>query len=231
MDKMISAQKSETIGPMTLKLLLVDDHEVVRVGLRTVLSRQEDMQVADEAATGQEAVRKALQIQPDIVLMDVRMIGMSGIEACREITRAAPSVKVIMLTSYADDETVFESISAGASGYVLKQIGSDDLIKAIRTVGAGYSTLDPSATSRVFSRMRQQARKRENGPFAALTDQELRALSLLAEGRTNREIAQMLGLGEGTVRNYVSGMFAKLDVTNRAEAAAYATTHNIRDYL
>jgi len=228
---MISAQKSETIGPMTLKLLLVDDHEVVRVGLRTVLSRQEDMQVADEAATGQEAVRKALQIQPDIVLMDVRMIGMSGIEACREITRAAPSVKVIMLTSYADDETVFESISAGASGYVLKQIGSDDLIKAIRTVGAGYSTLDPSATSRVFSRMRQQARKRENGPFAALTDQELRALSLLAEGRTNREIAQMLGLGEGTVRNYVSGMFAKLDVTNRAEAAAYATTHNIRDYL
>lgn len=214
-----------------LKLLLVDDHEVVRVGLRTVLSRQEDMLVVDEAATGQEGVRKALQIQPDIVLMDVRMTGMTGIEACREITRVAPAIKVIMLTSYADDETVFESISAGASGYVLKQIGSEDLIRAIRAVGAGHSALDPVATSRVFARMRQQARQREDSAFAHLTEQELRALAYLVEGRTNREIAQLLGLSEGTVRNYVSGIFAKLHVTNRAEAAAYATAHNIRDYL
>lgn len=214
-----------------LKLLLVDDHEVVRVGLRTLLSWQENMQVVDDASTGQEAVRKATQLLPDIVIMDVRMAGMSGIEACREITRLAPSVKVIMLTSSNDDETLFDSISAGASGYILKQIGSEDLIRAIRAVGEGQSMLDPIATSRVFARVRQQARKRDNSPFSILTEQEMRALSLVAEGRTNREIAQMMGLGEGTVRNYVSGVFAKLHVTNRAEAAAFATAQNIKDYL
>lgn len=214
-----------------LKLLIVDDHEVVRVGLRTLLSWQENMQVVGDASSGQEAVRKAMQLLPDIVIMDVRMAGMSGIEACREITRQAPGVKVIMLTSSNDDETLFGSISAGASGYILKQIGSEDLIRAIRAVGEGQSMLDPVATSRVFARMRQQTRKREHGPFAMLTDQELRALSLLAEGYTNREIAQNMGLGEGTVRNYVSGVFAKLNVTNRAEAAAFATAQNIKDYL
>lgn len=214
-----------------LRLLLVDDHEVVRVGLKTLLMRQEDFQVIDEASTGQEAVRKALLHVPDIVIMDVRLSGMSGIEACREITRAAPNVKVIILTSYGDDETLFDSIAAGASGYVLKQIGSEDLIKSIRTVGTGQSTLDPATTSRVFARMREQARKREESAFSQLTEQELRVLSFLAEGHTNREIAQMLGLGEGTVRNYVSSVFAKLHVNNRAEAAAYAAAHNIRDYL
>lgn len=214
-----------------LRLLLVDDHEVVRVGLKTLLMRQEDFQVIDEASSGQEAVRKALLHVPDVVIMDVRLSGMSGIEACREITRAAPNVKVIVLTSYGDDETLFDSIAAGASGYVLKQIGSEDLIKSIRTVGTGQSTLDPATTSRVFARMREQARKREESAFSQLTEQELRVLSFLAEGHTNREIAQMLGLGEGTVRNYVSSVFAKLHVNNRAEAAAYAAAHNIRDYL
>ena len=214
-----------------LRLLLVDDHEVVRVGLKTLLTRQEDLHVIDEASTGQEAVRKSLQHVPDIVVMDVRLGGMSGIEACREITRAVPSVKVIMLTSYGDDETLFDSIAAGASGYVLKQIGSEDLIKSIRTVGNGQSTLDPATTSRVFARMREQARKREESAFSQLTEQELRVLAFLAEGHTNREIAQMLGLGEGTVRNYVSSVFAKLHVNNRAEAAAYAAAHNIRDYM
>ncbi|MFC1463724.1 MAG: response regulator [Candidatus Brachytrichaceae bacterium NZ_4S206] len=214
-----------------LRLILVDDHEVVRIGLRTLLARHPEFEVVDEAATGQEAVRKALMHRPDIVIMDVRLSGMSGIEACREITQAAPNVKVIMLTSYGDDDTLFESIAAGASGYVLKQIGSDELIRSIENVGRGEASLDPTTTSRVFARMREIARKREESAFALLTEQELRVLAHLAEGRTNREIADILVLGEGTVRNYVSSIFAKLHVNNRAEAAAYAAAHNIRDYL
>jgi two-component system response regulator DevR len=214
-----------------LRLLLVDDHEVVRVGLRTLLGRHSEFEIVDEASTGHEAVRKALMYQPDIVIMDVRLSGMSGIEACREITQAAPNIKVIMLTSYGDDDTLFESIAAGASGYVLKQIGSNELIRAIENVGKGDSTLDPTTTSRVFARMREIARKREESAFAQLTEQELRVLAHLAEGHTNREIADILVLGEGTVRNYVSSIFTKLNVNNRAEAAAYAAAHNIRDYL
>jgi len=214
-----------------LRLILVDDHEVVRIGLRTLLSRHPEFEVVDEAASGHEAVRKALMHRPDIVIMDVRLSGMSGIEACREITQAAPNVKVIMLTSYGDDDTLFESIAAGASGYVLKQIGSDELIRSIENVGRGEASLDPTTTSRVFARMREIARKREESAFAMLTEQELRVLAHLAEGRTNREIADILVLGEGTVRNYVSSIFAKLHVNNRAEAAAYAAAHNIRDYL
>ncbi len=214
-----------------LRLLLVDDHEVVRVGLRTLLNRNPDFDVVDEAVSGQEAVRKALMHRPDIVIMDVRLVGMSGIEACREITAAAPDVKVIVLTSYGDDDTLFEAISAGASGYVLKQIGSGDLIKAIETVGRGNAALDPAATSRVFAKMREEARKKEESAFSELTEQELRVLTYLSEGRTNREIADAISLGEGTVRNYVSSIFSKLHVNNRAEAAAYAAAHNIRDYL
>ncbi len=214
-----------------LRLLLVDDHEVVRVGLRTLLSRNPDFEVVDEAISGQEAVRKALMHRPDIVVMDVRLSGMSGIEACREITESAPDVKVIILTSYGDDDTLFEAIAAGASGYVLKQIGSGDLIKAIETVGRGNAALDPATTSRVFAKMREEARRKEESAFSELTEQELRVLSSLAEGRTNREIADLLSLGEGTVRNYVSSIFSKLHVNNRAEAAAYAAAHNIRDYL
>jgi len=211
--------------------LLVDDHEVVRVGLRALLGRHPDFEIIDEASSGQEAVRKALLHRPGIVVMDVRLNGMSGIEACREITQAAPDVKVIMLTSYGDDDTLFEAIAAGASGYVLKQIGSNDLIKSIETVGRGDSTLDPTTTSRVFARMREQARKKEESAFSDLTEQELRVLAYLSEGKTNREIADALSLGEGTVRNYVSSVFSKLHVNNRAEAAAYAAAHNIRDYM
>jgi two-component system response regulator DevR len=214
-----------------IRLLLVDDHEVVRVGLRALLSRHPDFEVIDEASSGQEAVRKALLHRPEIVVMDVRLNGMSGIEACREITQAAPDVKVIMLTSYGDDDTLFDAIAAGASGYVLKQIGSNDLIKSIETVGRGDSTLDPTTTSRVFARMREQARKKEESAFSDLTEQELRVLAHLSEGKTNREIAEVLSLGEGTVRNYVSSVFSKLHVNNRAEAAAYAAAHNIRDYM
>ena len=214
-----------------LRIILVDDHEVVRIGLKTMLSRYPDFEVVDEASTGLEAVRKVVQHRPDIVILDVRLSGMSGIEACKEIVVKAPGVKIIMLTSYGDDDTLFESIAAGASGYVLKQVGSDDLVKKIQEVGRGEAAADAVTTSRMFARMREMARKREESAFSLLTEQELRVLALLAEGKTNREIADALVLGEGTVRNYVSSVFSKLHVSNRAEAAAYAAAHNVRDYL
>lgn len=216
---------------MTLRILIVDDHEVVRVGLRALLDRHPNFKVVDEAGTAREAVQKALLHRPDVVVMDIRMPGRSGIDACREIVAQLPETRVIILTSYAEDELLFDAIEAGACGYVLKQIGSDDLIRAIETVGRGEALLDPSVTRRVLERVREAARREEEAAFAELTEQELRVLALVAEGKTNREIAQALYLGEGTVRNYVSSILGKLGLTNRAEAAAYAVQHNLKEYL
>ena len=216
---------------MTLRIIIVDDHEVVRLGLRTLLERQPNFTVVDEAATAKEAVEKTLQAKPDVVVMDIRLPGGSGIEACRQITAQMPETKVIMLTSYAEDEMLFDAISAGACGYVLKQIGSDDLIRAVEAVGEGEALLDPALTQRVFDRVREAARKEQEQAFAGLTDQEMRVLAQVAEGKTNREIAEVLFLGEGTVRNYVSSVLSKLNLTNRAEAAAYAVRHNLDEFL
>jgi two-component system response regulator DevR len=216
---------------MTLKIIIVDDHEVVRLGLRTLLDRHPDFTVIDEAATVREAVQKSLLLRPDVVVMDIRLLGGSGIDACRKIVEQAPEVKVIMLTSYAEDEMLFDAIAAGACGYVLKQIGSDDLIRAVESVGRGEALLDPALTQRVFARVREAARREHEEAFASLTDQELRVLSQVAEGKTNREIAEALYLGEGTVRNYVSSILRKLQLTNRAEAAAYAVEHHLKEFL
>lgn len=216
---------------MTLRILIVDDHEVVRLGLRALLDRHPDFSVVDEAGTAREAIQKALLHRPDVVVMDIRLPGRSGIDACREIVAQLPETRVIMLTSYAEDELLFDAIAAGACGYVLKQIGSDDLIRAIEAVGRGEALLDPSVTRRVLERVREAARKDETAPFAELTEQELRVLALVAEGKTNREIARALYLGEGTVRNYVSSILSKLGVTNRAEAAAFAVRHHLKEYL
>lgn len=213
------------------RILLVDDHEVVRLGLKTLIERQPDMEVVAEAATAAEAVTKALAHRPDVVVMDIRLAGDSGIDACREITLALPEAKVIMLTSYAEDEMLFAAIRAGATGYVLKQAGGQDVIRALTAVAEGHSLLDPALTERVFAEVRRAARAQDVTAFAQLTEQERRVLALLADGRTNREIAAELHLGEGTVRNYVSNIFGKLGVSNRAEAAAYATKHNLRDAL
>lgn len=214
-----------------LRIIIVDDHEVVRLGLRTLLDRHPDFTVIDEAGTAREAIEKTLHHQPDVVVMDVRLQGGSGIEACRKIMVQEPNIKVIILTSFAEDEMLFDAISAGAAGYVLKQIGGDDLVRSIERVGRGEALLDPSLVQKVFTRVREAARKEEAAAFAELTDQELRVLAQVAEGKTNRQIAKALFLGEGTVRNYVSSILSKLSLTNRAEAAAYAVEHNLKDYL
>ncbi len=216
---------------MALRIIIVDDHEVVRLGLRTLLEHHPDFTVVDEAATAKQAVQKTLLLCPDVVVMDIRLPGGSGIDACRKIVEQAPETKVIMLTSYAEDEMLFDAIAAGACGYVLKQIGSDDLVRAIETVGEGEALLDPALTQRVFARVREAARKEQEEAFAGLTDQEMRVLAQVAEGKTNREIAGVMFLGEGTVRNYVSSILRKLNLTNRAEAAAYAVEHNLKDFL
>jgi DNA-binding NarL/FixJ family response regulator len=211
--------------------MIVDDHEVVRLGLRGLLERQPGWEVTAEAATADEAVSRALEYRPDVVVMDIRLAGGSGIEACRRIIAALPDTHVIMLTSYAEDELLFDAIAAGAAGYVLKQIGSDELVRAIDMVGRGEALLDPSLTRRVLARVREASRKEAFAAFADLTEQELRVLALIAEGKTNREIAESLYLGEGTVRNYVSNILGKLGVSNRAEAAAYAVEHNLKDHM
>jgi len=211
--------------------MVVDDHEVVRLGLRGLLERQPGWEVVAEASTGDEAVARALEYRPDVVVMDIRLAGSSGIDACRRIINQSPETRVVMLTSYAEDELLFDAIAAGAAGYVLKQIGSDELVRAIETVGRGEALIDPSLTRRVLARVREAARKEAFAAFSDLTEQELRVLSLISEGKTNREIAESLYLGEGTVRNYVSNILGKLGVSNRAEAAAYAVEHNLKDHM
>jgi DNA-binding NarL/FixJ family response regulator len=213
------------------RILLVDDHEVVRVGLRTLLEQHPNFEVVAEASTAREAIDRTQSHKPDVVVMDIRLKGGSGIEACQEITNRFPETKVIMLTSYAEDEMLFSAIRAGAAGYVLKQIGGDDLVRAIEAVGRGEALLDPAVTQRIFQEVRKAAREEEASAFSDLTQQEMHVLQLVSEGRTNRQIAEMLYLGEGTVRNYVSSILSKLNVRNRAEAAAYAVEHNLKDYL
>jgi DNA-binding NarL/FixJ family response regulator len=211
--------------------MLVDDHEVVRLGLRSLLERQAGFEVVAEAATETEAIEQALEHEPDVVLMDVRLQGGSGVVATEEIVQKLPDTNVIILTSYAEDDVLFAAIRAGAVGYVLKQADSGDLLRAIESAARGESTLDPSLTQRVFAEVRRSIQREEAAAFTDLTPQEMQVLSLIAEGQTNREIANKLFLSEGTVRNYVSSILSKLEVSNRAEAAAYAIQHHLKDYL
>jgi DNA-binding NarL/FixJ family response regulator len=216
---------------MRMKILLVDDHEIVRLGLKSLLSRYPSFEVVGEAGTAKEAVDKARQYKPDVVVMDIRMPGRSGIEATREIMQKQPATKVIMLTSYVEDEMLFEAISAGAVGYVLKQIGSGDLVRALEAVSRGESLIDPALMRKVISKLREASRKAEDEAFGTLTEQELKVLALVAEGKTNKEIASAIFLSEKTVRNYVSVILSKLNLSTRSEAAAYAVKHHIQDHL
>jgi len=213
------------------RILLVDDHEVVRLGLKSLLERRPQFDVVGEAGSAREALEKTASLQPDVVVMDIRLPGTSGIEACEQIVAQHPNTKVIMLTSYAEDEMLFSAIRAGASGYILKQIGSEDLVKALESVGRGEGLLDPAVTQRVFQEVRRAVKEEEASAFSHLSQQEKHVLLLVSEGKTNREIAKTLFLGEGTVRNYVSSILAKLNVSNRAEAAAYAVEHSLKQYI
>ncbi len=213
------------------RIVLVDDHEVVRLGLKSLLERHPQFEVVGEASSAREALEQVAALKPEIVLMDIRLPGTSGIEACEEIVNKYPGTKVIMLTSYAEDEMLFSAIRAGASGYILKQIGSEELIRALESVSRGEALLDPAVTQRVFQEVRRAVKEEEASAFAHLSQQEKHVLLLVSEGKTNREIAKSLFLGEGTVRNYVSSILSKLGVNNRAEAAAYAVEHNLREYI
>jgi len=214
-----------------LRIVLVDDHEVVRLGLRSLLERQPDLVVVGEAETAQEAVCAVESLAPDVVVLDIRLPGRSGVEACAEIKRRRPETKIVVLTSYAEDEVLLDAIAAGAEGYVLKQVGSDDLVRALRRVGRGERLLDPRLTNQVFAKLRQMRQRERAAAFADLSEQELRVLALVTEGKTNREIGEALYLSEKTVRNYVSDILSKLGHTSRAQAAAYAARHRIEDYL
>lgn len=215
---------------MGLRILLVDDHEVVRVGIRALIERQPGMEVVGEAGTVREAVAQAQQLAPDVVVLDVRLPGGDGLEACRRIKAHRPETRIIVLTSFPDDEVIFDAIACGADGYVLKQIGSDELIRALERVGRGESLLDPSVMDQVFAKMREVRRQERAQAFADLSGQEMQILARIAEGQTNREIGEALHLSEKTVRNYVSTLLNKLDVSSRAQAAAYAARNRIEDY-
>jgi DNA-binding NarL/FixJ family response regulator len=205
----------------TLKVMLVDDHEVVRQGLRALLEGEDDIEVVTEAESGPSAVSLASAHKPDVVVMDVRMPDGSGVEACRAIRDENPGIQVIMLTSFSDDEALFNSIMAGAAGFVLKQIRGRDLIEAIRTVGGGKSLLDPDVTQRVLERLRKAKFDEKDPKLSRLSPQEERILDMVGEGMTNREIADRIHLSDKTVKNYVSTILQKLEVARRAEAASY----------
>ena len=211
-----------------LRLLVVDDHEVVRQGLVSLLERREHFQVVAEAGTAAEAVEMARKFEPDLVIMDVRLPDGSGIEACREIRAEFPTTRVVILTSYPDEEAVLSAIIAGASGYLLKQIRGRDLISALESVGRGESLLDPAVTEKVLDRVRRIATGTYTDELAQLTQQEQKILLLVAEGKTNKEIATEVFLSDKTVKNYVSSILSKLNLERRAQAAAFVARHRLK---
>jgi DNA-binding NarL/FixJ family response regulator len=209
------------------RLLVVDDHEVVRQGLVALLDRREEFQVVAEAGTVAEAIELARRFQPEIIVMDVRLPDGSGIEACREIRAELPGTRVVILTSYPDEEAVLSAIVAGASGYLLKQVRARDLVAALEAVGRGESLLDPAVTEKVLERVRRIASGAYTDELAQLTHQEQKILLLVAEGKTNKEIAAEVFLSDKTVKNYVSSILSKLNLERRAQAAAFVAKHRI----
>ena len=219
---------TETQPPVVLRLLVVDDHEVVRQGLVALLDRRDGFQVVAEAGTVAEALEQARRHEPEIVIMDVRLPDGSGIEACREIRAELPATKVVMLTSYPDEEAVLSAIVAGASGYLLKQVRARDLVAALEAVGRGESLLDPAVTEKVLERIRRIASgSQDTDELSQLTGQERKILLLVAEGMTNKEIAAEIFLSDKTVKNYVSSILAKLNLERRAQAAAFVAKHRL----
>lgn len=204
-----------------ITVFLLDDHEVVRRGVHEMLSVEEDIEVVGEAGTAADALVRIPATRPDVAVLDVRLPDGSGVEVCREIRSQDQNIKCLMLTSFADDEALFDAIMAGASGYVLKAIRGNELLSAVRDVAAGKSLLDPVATARVLERLRDGKDPKGDDRMASLTDQERRILDLIGEGMTNRAIGEQLHLAEKTIKNYVSSLLSKLGMERRSQAAAY----------
>lgn len=209
------------------RVLLVDDHEVVRLGLLTLINDRPDMEVVGEAGTTAEALALVAQKRPDVVLMDIRIPGEGGIEATRMISQQFPQTKVVMLTSHASDDLIVSAIQAGAVGYVLKQVGNAELVRAISAAARGEALLDPGTTLRLLARVRETERKAEDDAFRDLSDREMDVLAEVARGKSNAEIGRLLNLSEKTVRNYLSTIFEKLHLTNRIELATFAIEHHL----
>jgi two-component system response regulator DevR len=210
-----------------IRIMVVDDHEVVRTGLRAILEPEEDLEVIAEAGSGDDAVQAIGNPPPDVVLMDVRMGEMSGTEACRLIKSAHPDVRVLMLTSFGEEEAVMASIMAGASGYLLKNAGRSELLSAIRAVAGGQSLLDPSVTKKVMERLASLTQKESDHAVETLSEREREVVELVARGLTNKEIAEKLIISENTSRNHVSRILDKLGLSRRSEAAVFAVQHGL----
>lgn len=209
------------------RVMLVDDHEIVRLGLMTLINDRADMEVVGEAGDAASALREAERLTPDVILMDIRMPGEGGIEATRQIIARLPQMRIVMLTSFADDELIVRAISAGAVGYVLKQVGNAELLRAIAAAARGEALLDPRTTARLLSRVREADRRDNADAFRELSDREMDVLAQVARGLGNAEIGEKLNLSEKTVRNYISAMFEKLGLSNRVELAVYAIEHHL----
>jgi len=213
---------------MAIRVFLLDDHEIVRRGLADLIGLEADLEIVGEAGSAAEALVRIPATRPDVAVLDVRLPDGSGVEVCREVRDTMPDTRCLMLTSYADDEALFNAIMAGASGYVLKEIRGNDLVDAIRQVAAGRSLLDPLATQRVMERLRTGGEQDER--LHALTDQERRILELIGEGLTNRQIGERMHLAEKTVKNYVSSLLAKMGMERRTQAAAYVARRDAEQH-
>ena len=214
------------LNPLTI--LLVDDHDIVRQGLNALLSRYDDMVVIGEAGTANEAIEQAVRLHPDIVILDIRLPDGSGIEVCREILSQNSEIRILILTSYSDEEALFGSIMSGASGYLLKEIKSGELIESIRKVGSGYSLLDPIVTKRVLNKFRENG---SEDKWTKLSNQEQAILELISDGMTNRQISHVMSLSEKTIKNYVSSILNKLELSRRTQAATYLVKRRISQNL
>ncbi|MBT2233731.1 response regulator transcription factor [Nonomuraea sp. NEAU-A123] len=201
-----------------IRVFLVDDHEVVRRGVAALLDSEADIEVIGEAGTAESAIARIPALKPDVAVLDVRLPDGNGVDVCREARSRLPELACLMLTSFADDDALFDAVMAGASGYVLKQIHGSDLVGAVRTVASGQSLLDPQTTAAMLQRLREHAARKD--PLAALSEQERHILDLIGEGLTNRQIGERMFLAEKTVKNYVSNLLSKLDMQRRTQAAA-----------
>jgi two-component system response regulator DevR len=215
----------------TLRILLVDDHEVVRLGLAILLEDDPGVKIVGEAGSAQEALEACERLRPDLVILDIRLPDQLGVTVCRQIVERWPHIKVIILTSFVNDDLIADAISAGAAGYVLKQVGNEELLRAVEAVRRGEALLNPQVTQRVLQRIRQTERLLDASAFRVLSHRELEVLLLVSQGKSNREIAESLSLSEKTIRNHVSNLLNKLHMSNRIELATYAVKHRLAAFL